>query len=378
MNCGLMNQFGGTMIQQADIIVDLQYGDTGKGKICNAAITGGEYDLILRYNGGGNAGHTFYYKNTKIVTHQVPMGVVYGITSIIGPGCVVDLIKLQEELKYIEDLGRPTPGKYLCIDKRAHIVTQDHKNEDADDIHIGTTKQGIGPAYRDKYDRKGITIEEYCIAFPDDPFIQSIRIIDIYKVLFDPDIQWHILCEGAQGFYLDPMWGQYPYVTSSHCTVAAAIQNGIPYNKVGNVFGIAKAYETYVGNNPHWESLDASSGDPVIRQQTELFGIIQQIGNEYGATTGRLRKVRFLNLDELIPAININGVTHVAINKIDILEKVGLLPVVREFTISPFTFTYKNEQQSYNTAFEYMDVVQSIIEANCSTVKSIRFLTGEK
>lgn len=348
-------------IEQADVIVDLQYGDTGKGKIANYAAASGEYSLLLRYNGGGNAGHTFFIDDQKIVTHQVPLGVFYNIPSIIGPGCVVDVPKLESELQSFIELGFTDITKYIMVDKRAHVVTMAHKAEDSTDTVIGTTKQGIGPAYRDKYNRTGQTIEQLN---PESPFF---TVIDIYDWLHLSSDRHAVLCEGAQGFYLDTMWGKYPYVTSSHCTVATAIQNGIPHNKVVNVFGVAKVYETYVGNNKDFVPYDQIAHD-------ETFKLIQKFGNEYGATTGRLRQVRFLDLDALIQAIHINGVTHLAFNKIDILDKISLLPISH----SPYSFVYKQTLTKCTDREEFVDAIEKIVLGTCPTITNIRFFSSEK
>ena len=132
------------MSNYCDVVVDLQSGDTGKGKVTHSLLESGNYNLVLRYNGGSNAGHTIYHKGEKIVTHQVPAGVFYGIKSLIGIGCVVHIEKLIEEIKMLKDHGINTDG-LISVDFRAHVVTEKHLAEDGNDTSIGTTKQGIGP-----------------------------------------------------------------------------------------------------------------------------------------------------------------------------------------------------------------------------------------
>ena len=298
-------------IRYADVIVDLQAGDTGKGKVAHHLAKSGEYDYVLRYNGGSNAGHTVYHNGVKVVTHQVPVGVLHGIKSIIGPGCVVHLQKLREEIIELNNAGISTEG-LLFIDKRAHLVRSRHLEEDGHDEKIGTTRQGIGPAYRDKYGRVGSRIGN--ILTDGWPF----TITDIYELLFSTNDQYRILCEGAQGFNLDIDWGDYPYVTSSHCTVGSACLNGIPPHKIRKVFGVLKAYETYVGNK---EII-------VDEYDKPIFERIQEVGNEFGATTGRKRRVNWLNLREVTKAMHINGVTNLIINKMDVLEEVGEFAVI--------------------------------------------------
>jgi len=291
------------MINYADVIVDLQCGDTGKGKIANyLASKENEYSHVVRYNGGGNAGHTIYYEGKKIVTHFIPVGVVHGIKSIIGPGCVVNVKLLLEEIEYLESNGINVRD-FLYVDKRVHIITEEHIKEESDESKIGTTKKGNGPAYRDKYGREGIRAGE----------IEELKdfVIDIYEEFYGFNSNPKILFEGAQGFELDIDWGDYPYVTSSHCTVGSACLNGVPPNKIRNVYGICKPYSTYVGSKKF-------EGDD------EVFEKIREVGNEYGSTTGRPRQVNWVNINTLIMAININGVTDLIVNKVDVLEKVGV------------------------------------------------------
>jgi adenylosuccinate synthase len=289
------------MIKFADVIVDLQAGDTGKGKVAHSLCKSGEYTHVIRYNGGGNAGHTIYHNGQKFVTHFIPCGVLYGIKSIIGPGCVVNINKLVGEINILQMAGISVMGN-LFIDKRVHIITDIHVNEDSKDTEIGTTKTGNGPCYRDKYYRKGVRAET-------STFLQPM-VIDIYDELYGEN-EVSILFEGAQGFELDIDWGDYPYVTSSHCTIGSAVLNGVPPQKIRNVYGVAKAYRTYVG---------AKS----FEGESEYFEMIRKEGGEFGATTGRPRQINWIDLNDLQKAININGVNKLIINKIDVLGSVGV------------------------------------------------------
>jgi adenylosuccinate synthase len=287
----------------ADVVVDLQYGDCGKGKIAHALCRENKYTHVIRYNGGCNAGHTIYHNGKKFVTHHIPCGVFFGIKSIIGPGCVVHVDTFLKEIKELEDEGIPA-RKLVHVATNAHLITDFHRAEDGKDEAIGTTKKGNGPAYRDKYDRKGVRAM-------DDPRLQP-YIINMYHELYENedynDIE--ILFEGAQGFGLDVDWGDYPYVTSSHCTVGSALLNGVPPRAIRDVWGVAKIYETYVG------AKDFEGPD-------EVFEDIRRIGQEYGATTGRPRQINWLDYDMLKMAARINGTTKVVFNKMDILEEVG-------------------------------------------------------
>lgn len=297
------------MIHYADIIVDLQAGDTGKGKVAHhLSKIPNEYTHVVRYNGGGNAGHTIYHDGEKFVTHFIPVGVIYGLKSIIGPGCVVNVKDLFKEIQELEKGGFKV-RENLFIDKRVHIITDEHQQSEVSESKIGTTKKGNGPCYTDKYARKGVRAESVVE-------LQSF-LIDCYEEFYETDGQVRILFEGAQGFELDIDWGDYPYVTSSHCTVGGAILNGVSPQKIRRVYGIAKVYRTYVGSKDF-------EGDQCTKDKFgESFEKIRQIGNEFGATTGRSRQINWLDLDSLIKSCKINGVTNIVLNKLDVLEEVG-------------------------------------------------------
>jgi adenylosuccinate synthase len=271
---------GGNLI--TDIVLGLQHGDEGKGKVTHHLLKNGGYTHCVRFNGGCNAGHTIFHNGKKFVTHHIPAGVFFGVTSVIGNGCVVDPTKLQQEIDYLESHGIPV-REHLRIAKNAHVITPFHKAEDSTDETIGTTRTGNGPAYRDKYNRTGIRACD----IPDlEPFL-----VDIYEELSD--------------------WVDYPYVTSSHTGVAAAIQNGINPRSIRNVWGVIKAYETYVGKRN-------------FQPDEEVFDRIQETGQEFGATTGRVRQCNWINIEEVQRAIDMNGVNRLVVNKMDVLREVGL------------------------------------------------------
>jgi len=288
----------------ADVVVGLQFGDEGKGKVTHQLVKNGNYTHVVRFNGGCNAGHTIYHEGKKFVTHHIPAGVFYGIRSVIGPGCVVNPKQLAKEIKELESNGIEVRS-LLKIAANAHVITDFHIVEDKKDVDIGTTKTGNGPAYRDKYARKGVLAME----MPEfDDFI-----IDMYTELHDnPDFDHiEILCEGAQGFGLDIDWGEYPFVTSSHCTTAGVVANGIPHTAIRDVWGVAKVYETYVGAKNFEDSDD-------------VFAQIREVGDEFGATTGRPRQVSWMSMDLLHRSIKVNGANKVIFNKADILDEVGI------------------------------------------------------
>ena len=285
----------------ADIVVGLSFGDEGKGKVTHHLLKNGDYTHCIRFNGGCNAGHTIYHEGVKFVTHHIPAGVFFGVRSIIGNGCVVNIDQFNREIQMLHQGGVNTDG-LIFIANNAHIITDAHLEEDGKDTTIGTTKRGNGPAYRDKYDRQGTLASEALVGTP--------YLIDMYRELHETDEDVVILCEGAQGFGLDIDWGDYPYVTSSHCTTAGALLNGIPPQAVRKVYGITKAYDTYVGAKD-------------FHGEGRVFDLLQSLGKEFGATTGRARQCNWLNVRDLKKAVDINGVTDVIINKVDILREVG-------------------------------------------------------
>jgi len=284
----------------ADIVVGLQHGDEAKGKVTHHLCSEGSYTHVLRFNGGGNAGHTIYHNGQKFITHYIPAGVFYGIKSIIGNGCVLNIQHFFDELELLRAAGIDT--SLIKIAKNCHIISDDHLEEDQKDQKIGTTKKGTGPAYRNKYNRTGRLARD---AYELRPFL-----VDLYEEFFNVQGEVKILCEGAQGFELDIDWGDYPYVTSSHCTSSSALLNSIPAHAVRHVWGVGKVYDTYVGKK-HFEPNE------------RIFEKIREIGEEYGATTGRPRQCNWLDVDRLIKSININGITHLVLNKVDVLEVLG-------------------------------------------------------
>ena len=299
----------------ADIIVGLQHGDCGKGKVTHHLCKKKEYTHVIRYNGGCNAGHTIMHEGEKFVTHHIPAGVFFGIKSIIGPGCVVNIEQFFKELDELEGKLGLQVRSLVKIAKNAHIITDAHLKEDREDTSIGTTKRGNGPAYRDKYNRHGMRAEQIEVL---EPFV-----VDIYEELHNCDIEPIILFEGAQGFGLDVDWGDYPYVTSSHCTTAGALLNGVPPQAVRQVWGVAKIYETYVGSKK-------------FQPDGIIFETLQSIGQEYGATTGRPRQCNWLNWGNLEKAIKINGVSDLIFNKVDILEQMQTWKIKEDDTIYNF------------------------------------------
>jgi adenylosuccinate synthase len=311
-------------IEYVDIVFGLCWGDEGKGKVVSSLCK--NYDMVCRFNGGNNAGHTIYVNNNKYKTHLLPSGVFHGIKSVIGPNCVVNVKSFFEELKYIEDNGFKTDNVF--ISPKAHIITDNHINIDKEkNKYLGTTSKGIGPCYTDKVNRKGIRAED---------------IPELKKYLWDGVLEGKILCEGAQGFRLDIDYGNYPYVTSSSTLPYMACSLGFsPYN-IRSSIGCCKIYDTRSGVDPDFP--------PELHNNNELKKIAE-VGQEFGVTTGRGRIVNYLNLDKLIEAINITGCDNIIISKCDILEKVGI-----------FKLFYKNKLLQYSN-FDSMkkDIIYKLI-----------------
>lgn len=327
------------------IVVGLQYGDEGKGKITDTLA--GEADWVLRFNGGNNAGHTLWLNGKKVVTHSVPSGVMYDrAKNYIGSGCVVDPVALKKELGEIEEAGRKIDSERLKIDHRAHLIFPIHRDLDAarekTPLGIGTTKRGIGPTYATKADRLGLRAAElFCEDAPlklktlcdiYNPFLRAAglpesSIEDNLKVLSDAQAwmkpyvcmdvtpfyevaqKQKCVMEGAQAVMLDLDHGRYPFVTSSNTLAAfASIGGPFPLKKLGLVIGVAKAYLTRVGRGPFPTELLNETGER-----------IRANGGEYGATTGRPRRVGWTNLDELKTACRLTDCQGIVLTKADVL-----------------------------------------------------------
>lgn len=304
-------------MENCDIIVGLQYGDEGKGKVVYNLIQKNNYDYCVRFNGGPNAGHTIYHNGQKIITRQIPTGIFYGLTCIIGSNCVLDLNKLEEEIKLVESVGIDDIRQKLKIANNCHIIKDEYIIEDKKTDKIGSTGSGIRPAYREKYNRSGLRAD----IFQD---ILGCEIIDTYKELSKKGIK--ILCEGAQGFMLDVDYGNYPYVTSSNCHAGIITNNGLSLRNIRNVYGICKCYNTYVGNMEYQPK----------GKDGEIMEELGRLGNEFGSNTERKRQCNWLDVDELIKAIYINGVNILIMNKCDIIEELGIFKLYHKNELIEF------------------------------------------
>lgn len=314
------------MINSVDIIFGLAWGDEGKGKISNAISK--NYDIVCRWNGGPNAGHTVYINNKKYKTHIVPCGIFQNKLSIIGPNCVLNLDKFYNEIDYLENEGFDT--SLIRVSPKTHIITDEHIKYDLQILKqkLGTTGQGIAPAYSDKMLRIGKLAKDY---------------ID-KKYLWDGELYGNILCEGAQSFWLDINYGDYPYVTSSETLPYSACSLGFSPKKIKEVIGVAKIYDTKSGVDPLF---------PETLWQDDELNMLIEAGQEFGSTTGRKRIANWLNLNKLIDAIKISGATKLIINKCDILDQIH---------------TYKLFQNNNLYKFNTLQSMQSFIKSQLNHI----------
>ena len=331
-----------------DVLLGLQWGDEGKGKIVDVLTP--QYDIIARFQGGPNAGHTLEFEGIKHVLHTIPSGIFRNdVINIIGNGVVIDPVILQKEIQQLEKLNVDVQSK-LLISKKAHLILPTHKLLDqASEIakgkqKIGSTLKGIGPTYMDKTGRNGLRIgdissvdfnkkyqklkEKHFKILKDSTllknldsieseFLKSIEYIKKFKHIDSEHYLNNaskngkkILAEGAQGTLLDIDFGTYPYVTSSNTITAGTCTGlGIAPNKIKKIVGIFKAYCTRVGSGPFPSELKDEIGEK-----------IRQVGHEFGATTGRERRCGWIDLPALKYAIMINGVTELSMMKADVLD----------------------------------------------------------
>lgn len=344
----------------ADVIYDIQMGDCGKGKVSSFlssqnSLQGGStkhYHLVARWAGGANAGHTVYVGNKKYKTHLIPSGVFHGVKSLVGPGCVVNLESLKKELNYLHQNGFNID--LVKISPMAHIVTEEHIQFDKDNLakKLGTTSSGIAPAYGSKYSRVGVRFAD--IAENNDEVIQIDNLNFKWSdLLYKEELSGNILCEGAQGFYLDINWGNYPFVTSSETLPYAACSIGFSPTKIKNIYAVAKIYETRSGEDPDF---------PDSLFDNQELATICEVGMEYGVTTGRRRKVNYLNLNKAINALRIGGGNILVMSKCDILEATSI-----------FRLFYNDELLSFNSISEMKLFIEKTLLRECSELKKIYF-----
>ncbi|HEX7413471.1 MAG TPA: adenylosuccinate synthase [Bacteroidia bacterium] len=349
-------------MNKADVLLGLQWGDEGKGKIVDVLTP--SYDMICRFQGGPNAGHTLEFNGIKHVLHTIPSGIFHEhCSNIIGNGVVIDPVILKKEIDALVKMG-VNVKKQLLVSKRAHLILPTHRlldaaSEAAKGVEkIGSTLKGIGPTYMDKTGRNGLRVgditaanfkEKYhaltekhkqLLAFYHYDYNLSeleptwFEAIEALKQLTPIDSEYYvnqalqsgkkILAEGAQGSMLDIDFGSYPFVTSSNTMTAGCCTGlGIPPRAVGKVIGIFKAYCTRVGSGPFPTELNDETGETM-----------RKIGNEFGSTTGRARRCGWLDLPALKYAIMINGVTELTMMKADVMDDFDTIKICIHYLIN--------------------------------------------
>lgn len=359
---------------KVDVLLGLQWGDEGKGKVVDFLTP--HYDVVARFQGGPNAGHTLEFEGKKYVLRSIPSGIFqHGQINVIGNGVVLDPILFRQEAEALRNSGVDI-FHVLKISRKAHLILPTHRLLDAayeslkGDAKIGTTGKGIGPAYTDKISRNGLRVGDIFCNFKEKYATALSRHIRLLEALgasadiSDINAQWldaieylkkydiidsehainrylsegkSVLCEGAQGSLLDVDFGSYPFVTSSNTVAAGACSGlGVAPRSIGEVFGIFKAYCTRVGSGPF---------------PTELFDQIgkkiRDIGHEYGAVTGRERRCGWLDLVALRYTVMINGVTQLIMMKSDVLDRFATIKVCTAYRIdgeliNDFPFSVEN------------------------------------
>ena len=372
-------------MKKVDVILGLQWGDEGKGKVVDVLTP--RYEVVARFQGGPNAGHTLEFGGEKYVLRSIPSGIFQGgKTNIIGNGVVLDAVLFREEAAALAASGHDLT-RQLCISKKAHLILPTHRILDAayeaakGSAKIGTTGKGIGPTYTDKVSRNGMRVGD--LLSPDFKAIYAaakarhekiLRSLDYAYDITDLERQWFeaveylkrfrivdseyfingcladgksVLAEGAQGTLLDVDFGSYPFVTSSN-TVCAGVCTGLGVapNRIGEVYGIFKAYCTRVGSGPFPTELFDETGDRLCT-----------LGHEFGAVTGRKRRCGWLDLVALKYAIMIDGVTQLIMMKSDVMNDFETIRVATAYEVdgvrtTEFPYSISGEVKPVYTDFE--------------------------
>ncbi len=363
-------------MQKVDVVLGMQWGDEGKGKIVD--VLASQYNVVARFQGGPNAGHSIYFGDSSFVLHTVPSGIFrQGTTNIIGNGVVIDPLILMEEIHAIEAMGVDVKAS-LRIAKRANLILPTHRLLDAAQEakkgknKVGTTGKGIGPAYTDKIARNGLRVgdilradfmERYNalkamhlqqlgnVEVDDQAWLNACESLKQFPII-DNEVEVNallrqdesILAEGAQGSLLDVDFGTYPFVTSSSTLCAGVCTGlGVAPAHIGRVYGIFKAYCTRVGAGPFPTELFDETGETLRR-----------IGHEFGATTGRPRRCGWLDLVALRYTAMMNGTTHLIMMKSDVMNDFDTIRVCvgyrlegKEIDYFPFEATDTNIEPIY-------------------------------
>jgi adenylosuccinate synthase len=400
-----------------DLLLGLQWGDEGKGKIVDVLTK--NYDIIARFQGGPNAGHTLVFNGMKHVLHTIPSGIFHGdVKNLVGNGVVIDPVIFKKELDKLTDQNVDF-RKTLLISRKAHLILPTHRLLDAASeaskgkAKIGSTLKGIGPTYMDKTGRNGIRVGDLELENWKAKYRQLANkhqaMIDFYNIELEYDLdeleieffkavetlkslefidseeylhqaqrdQKSVLAEGAQGSLLDIDFGTYPFVTSSNTTAAGACTGlGVAPNSIKDVFGIFKAYTTRVGSGPFPTELFDENGETMSR-----------VGHEFGATTGRARRCGWLDLVALRYACQVNGVTQLMMMKADVLSGFKTLKVCtaynykgKEIKHLPYNIESKSVSPVYTDFKGWAEDLTSMDSAETlpeSLINYIEFLEDE-
>jgi len=410
---------------KVDVILGLQWGDEGKGKIVDVFTP--HYDIIARFQGGPNAGHTIIFDGKKFVLHTIPSGIFHRSTiNVIGNGVIIDPFILFKEIDKLRESGME-PWENLMVSRRAHLILPSHRLLDTayesimGQSKIGSTLKGIGPTYTDKYGRRGLRVgnifdagflsqytafKEYHLsilrhldfnsgkhlldgltfeAYEEQWFASIVRLKEL-KIIDSEcflnrklDEGMTILAEGAQGAMLDVDFGSYPYVTSSNTITAGVCAGlGVSPHRIGKIFGIFKAYCTRVGSGPFPTELNDAFGD-----------LLRAGGHEFGSTTGRPRRCGWLDLPALRYAIMLNGIDSLIMMKADVLNPLEEIKVCTHYTrddqvVESFPFDLCDEKlqpayaslKGWNTSLEGIDFIEGVPTDLSGYVKFIERSVG--
>ncbi|MCB0737446.1 MAG: adenylosuccinate synthase [Bacteroidetes bacterium] len=370
-----------------DVLVGLQWGDEGKGKIVD--LIANKYDVVARFQGGPNAGHTLIVEGKKYVLHTIPSGIIHANTiNVVGAGTVIDPTVLVKELEMLHSAGISTENRLIISDK-AHLILPTHKlldeyyEKQKGEAKIGSTLRGIGPAYQDKYARTGLRMHHiHSGSFKSDyEALKKLHLVLLSSLGYEQNEEFkgieeawlnaidqirniecsaienylnnlldkggNVLAEGAQGTLLDISFGSYPFVTSSNTSSASAcIGLGVAPQRIKKVIGVYKAYLTRVGSGPFPTELD-----------NEIGRTLMTFGNEYGATTGRERRCGWLDLPLLKQTVVQNGVTDLVITKSDVLT---CLETFKAMDVSGKLQEFNSWEENISSVRDYSHLPQNL------------------
>lgn len=353
--------------KHADVVVGLQYGNEGKGKVTAGISSKCNYDYTARYNGGANTTRTVILEDdTEIRLRQIPTSVIYKKPGYIGPGSLIDFAALDDEDFHFRSKLKFSPYEYLTISPQAIVVRSKHRKKDSTgNQNVGPS--GATPAYADFYNKTAHLAEEY--SWPDKTGQETI--LEVLEV----DT---LLLEGTQGFYLNPYAGKYPYTASSSCNPCQAANNfNFPHSKLRHIVGVAKCYETRCGVDPYFNLIMAKTGDLIEESLTreqhqkrlKAYAALQLAGNEVDTYTGGKCQMRYLDLSRLIKAIQSTGTTILILNKWDILD------TCEKADLQLF---YNGKVISFSNIEEMQDYIDIKVTRHCVDVQKTFFSTSPK